>query len=205
MQHHIQFVKERLFVLMQASISFNYMSFETLQCFHFRAVFLYMWYAYPNIFLAFSFLSALFYKKIHIVFLQWKTWYKMSLFINKISLKHINLCYSILINSWFFVFCFCFSQEQIRHKSRFNIIAFNTKVSCWRDRLVDVNERSLQSAWTWIQGLTCWGSTNTYSAVQTALADICTQAIYLLTDGRPDQVKFSIVIVLICFTEFMEY
>ncbi|PVD34305.1 hypothetical protein C0Q70_05576 [Pomacea canaliculata] len=86
---------------------------------------------------------------------------------------------------------FVLMQEQIRHKSRFNIIAFNTKVSCWRDRLVDVNERSLQSAWTWIQGLTCWGSTNTYSAVQTALADICTQAIYLLTDGRPDQVKFT--------------
>lgn len=106
MQHHIQFVKERLFVLMQASISFNYMSFETLQCFHFLAVFLYMWYASPNIFLAFSFLLALFYKKVHIVFLQWKTWYKMSLFINKISLKHINLCYSILINSWFFVFVF---------------------------------------------------------------------------------------------------
>lgn len=69
------------------------------------------------------------------------------------------------------------------------MVAFNSKVTGWRDRLVDVSERALQSAWTWVQGLTCWGSTNTYAAIQMALADTRTQAIYLLSDGRPDQVR----------------
>ena len=35
----------------------------------------------------------------------------------------------------------------------------------------------------------CFGSTNTYAALQHALGDPGTQAIYLLTDGRPDQVS----------------
>lgn len=82
---------------------------------------------------------------------------------------------------------FILMQEQLRHKAKFNLIAFNSKVVGWRDRLVEVTERSLQSAWTWVQGLTCWGSTNTYAAIQTALSDVNTQAIYLLSDGRPDQ------------------
>ena len=80
-------------------------------------------------------------------------------------------------------------QEQLRHKAKFNMIAFNSKVVGWRDRLVEVTERSLKSAWNWVQGLTCWGSTNTYTAIQTALSDAHAQAIYLLSDGRPDQVS----------------
>ncbi|KAL8616726.1 hypothetical protein ACOMHN_017764 [Nucella lapillus] len=84
-------------------------------------------------------------------------------------------------------------QEQLRHKARFNLVAFNSKVTTWRDRLTDVNEQSLQSAWKWVQELTCWGSTNTYAAIQTALSDPHTQAIYLLTDGRPDQTAKTIL------------
>ena len=96
--------------------------------------------------------------------------------------------YCILISlACYFSRTFWF-QEQLRHKAKFNIIAFNSKVIGWRDRLIEVSERSLQSAWTWIQGLSCWGSTNTKAAIQTALSDAHTQAIYLLTDGRPDQV-----------------
>lgn len=34
------------------------------------------------------------------------------------------------------------------------------------------------------------GSTNTLAALRIALSDTYTQAIYLLTDGRPDQVSF---------------
>ncbi|XP_076467947.1 von Willebrand factor A domain-containing protein 3B-like isoform X2 [Babylonia areolata] len=88
---------------------------------------------------------------------------------------------------------FVLMQEQIRHKAKFNMIAFNSKITGWRDRLVEVSERALQSAWTWVQGLTCWGSTNTYTAIQTALADAHAQAVYLLTDGRPDQPPKSII------------
>lgn len=81
------------------------------------------------------------------------------------------------------------SQEQLRHKKKVNIIAFNTKVIPWKDRIVDVSEEALQSAWSWVQSLSSWGSTNTSAAIQTALADPKVEAIYLLTDGRPDQVK----------------
>lgn len=77
-----------------------------------------------------------------------------------------------------------------------NFVSFNSKAVAWQNRLVEVDEHSLQSAWKWIQNLSCWGSTNTYAALQIALSDPGTQAIYLLTDGRPDQVtsyfmKFS--------------
>ena len=54
----------------------------------------------------------------------------------------------------------CF-QEQIRHKDCFNIISFGSKVTPWRDRLVDVSEENLKLAWTWIRNLECDGSTNT--------------------------------------------
>ncbi|WAR00111.1 VWA3B-like protein [Mya arenaria] len=63
----------------------------------------------------------------------------------------------------------------------------------WQNRLVEVTETSLEGAWRWIQGLSCWGSTNTYAALQHALSDPGTQAIYLLTDGRPDQPPKSII------------
>ncbi|KAH9498636.1 von Willebrand factor A domain-containing protein 3B, partial [Bulinus truncatus] len=88
---------------------------------------------------------------------------------------------------------FALMQEQLRHKKKFNFVAFNSKVSEWKDRLVEVSESSLQSAWSWIQSLSCWGSTNTYAALQIAMADPQTQAIYLLTDGRPDQPPKSIL------------
>ena len=74
---------------------------------------------------------------------------------------------------------------------KFNLIAFNCKAQVWQNRLVEVSETSLEGAWRWIQGLSCWGSTNTYAALQHALGDPGTQAIYLLTDGRPDQVYMS--------------
>ncbi len=53
---------------------------------------------------------------------------------------------------------------------------------------MDVNEKNLSHAWTWVKGLSCRGSTNTMGALRHALSDPNTQAIYVLTDGRPDQV-----------------
>lgn len=88
---------------------------------------------------------------------------------------------------------FLLMQEQIRHKKKFNLISFNSKATAWQNRLTDISELSLKGAWKWIQGLSCWGSTNTYAALQHALSDPGTQAIYLLTDGRPDQPPKSII------------
>ncbi|XP_071510905.1 von Willebrand factor A domain-containing protein 3B-like [Diadema antillarum] len=77
-------------------------------------------------------------------------------------------------------------QEQLRHKAKFNLVKFGSRASGWKDRAVEVNEGSLQSAWQWVRGLGVAGSTNTLSALKMALADSNTQAVYLLTDGRPD-------------------
>ncbi|XP_067889388.1 von Willebrand factor A domain-containing protein 3B-like isoform X2 [Heterodontus francisci] len=78
-------------------------------------------------------------------------------------------------------------QEQIRHKTKFNFVKFDSIVEPWQEKLAEVNENNLESAWSWVKGLQVGGSTNTLGAVRLALADAGTQAIYLLTDGRPDQ------------------
>ncbi|NWI99612.1 VWA3B protein, partial [Crypturellus undulatus] len=78
-------------------------------------------------------------------------------------------------------------QEQLRHKKRFNFVKFSAQAVAWQEKLAEVNEENLQDAWLWIKGLEVGTSTNTLRALQIALADTDTQAIYLLTDGRPDQ------------------
>ncbi|KAI8508392.1 von Willebrand factor type A domain, partial [Branchiostoma belcheri] len=84
-------------------------------------------------------------------------------------------------------------QEQLRHKAKFNIVKFDTRALPWRDRLADVNEQNLENAWQWVKGLTAGGTTNTLAAIRLALADHNTHAIYLLTDGRPDQLPKTIL------------
>jgi von Willebrand factor type A domain len=79
-------------------------------------------------------------------------------------------------------------QEQLRHKQMFNLVAFDTLVRSWRSALVEVSDESLRDAWSWVKDLVCHGTTNTLAALQLALKDKQTKAIYLLTDGRPDHV-----------------
>ncbi|XP_010078959.1 PREDICTED: von Willebrand factor A domain-containing protein 3B, partial [Pterocles gutturalis] len=78
-------------------------------------------------------------------------------------------------------------QEQLRYKKRFNFVKFSAQAVAWQEKLSEVNEENLQDAWLWIKGLEVGSSTNTLKALQTAFTDTDTQAIYLLTDGRPDQ------------------
>ncbi|ESO98870.1 hypothetical protein LOTGIDRAFT_114133, partial [Lottia gigantea] len=78
-------------------------------------------------------------------------------------------------------------QEQLRHKKSINIVSFGTTVETWSSRLVDITPQSLHSAQSWINALSCTGSTNTYGAIKYALSDSRTDGIYLLTDGCPDQ------------------
>ncbi|KFP28792.1 von Willebrand factor A domain-containing protein 3B, partial [Colius striatus] len=78
-------------------------------------------------------------------------------------------------------------QEQLRHKKRFNFVKFSAQAVAWQEKLAEVNEENFQDACLWIKGLEVGSSTNTLKALQIALADTDTQAIYLLTDGRPDQ------------------
>ncbi|XP_069492360.1 von Willebrand factor A domain-containing protein 3B [Ambystoma mexicanum] len=78
-------------------------------------------------------------------------------------------------------------QEQLRHKDKFNFVKFDAHVASWKEKLADVNEENLENAWFWVKGLQVGSSTNTLQAIKIALADSNTEALYLLTDGRPDQ------------------
>eukprot|EP00794_Sanderia_malayensis_P007171 gene7171-7977_t len=78
-------------------------------------------------------------------------------------------------------------QEQLRHKKKFNIIQFDSRVQPWREHVVDCNSHNLENAWLWVKGLSASGSTNTLGALKRALADTQIDGVYLLTDGRPDQ------------------
>ena len=70
------------------------------------------------------------------------------------------------------------------------MVAFNSVTNPWRDRLTKITDsKTTTQLQTWIDELYAEGSTNTLAALRFALADTVTEAIYLLTDGRPDQVK----------------
>ena len=71
-----------------------------------------------------------------------------------------------------------------------NFVQFGATVSCWKSKLQMIETSSsdlLVDLVHWIRDLRCQGSTNTMAALEHALDDEGTEAIYLLTDGRPDQ------------------
>ncbi|XP_077605470.1 von Willebrand factor A domain-containing protein 3B [Crocuta crocuta] len=78
-------------------------------------------------------------------------------------------------------------QEQLKHKRKFNFVQFDAQAVAWREKLVEIDEDSLQMAQSWVRDIKIGSSTNTLNALQIAFADEETQVIYLLTDGRPDQ------------------
>ncbi|XP_040585418.1 von Willebrand factor A domain-containing protein 3B isoform X3 [Mesocricetus auratus] len=80
-----------------------------------------------------------------------------------------------------------FIQEQLRYKSKFNFVTFDGQAIAWREKLAEINEDNLEQAESWIRNIKVGSSTNTLNALKIAFADKETQAIYLLTDGRPDQ------------------
>ena len=69
----------------------------------------------------------------------------------------------------------------------FNIIQFNEHSNKWAESLVHCNTETANIASQWISSLTCGTSTNTMSALIQALNDPAVQAVYMVTDGLPDQ------------------
>ncbi|XP_028856991.1 von Willebrand factor A domain-containing protein 3B-like isoform X1 [Denticeps clupeoides] len=78
-------------------------------------------------------------------------------------------------------------QDQLSKKQKVNVVAFGTRVTLWKNRLVEVSSETLASACRWVNELQAGGTKNTLGALGQALADEGTQAVYLLTDGQPDQ------------------
>ncbi|XP_039600619.1 von Willebrand factor A domain-containing protein 3B-like [Polypterus senegalus] len=78
-------------------------------------------------------------------------------------------------------------QEQLQYKKKFNIVKYDSKPKAWQEKMVEVNDYNLKYVWAWVKNIEAGGSTNTLGALRLAFADPGTKAIYLLTDGRPDQ------------------
>lgn len=69
----------------------------------------------------------------------------------------------------------------------FNIIEFNSEISQWSDKLVTCNPQTVAVAKEWIKKISAKTGTNTRDALLTALQDPLCDAVYLVTDGLPDQ------------------
>jgi von Willebrand factor A domain-containing protein 3 len=79
------------------------------------------------------------------------------------------------------------------------MVSFNTMVTPWRNRLTKINgSTTAVELKKWINELNATGSTNTLEALRFALSDTEADAIYLLTDGRPDQVMLLLSYYFLC-------
>ena len=72
-------------------------------------------------------------------------------------------------------------------ESMFNIIEFNTEVLQWADKLVRCTPQTVAVAASWIKNLSAKTGTSTLDALLTAFSDTTAEAVYLITDGLPDQ------------------
>ncbi|KAM6178260.1 von Willebrand factor A domain-containing protein 3B [Rhynchocyon petersi] len=84
-------------------------------------------------------------------------------------------------------------QEQLKYKNKFNFVTFDAQAVAWCEKLAEINEVNLKRAQSWIRDIEVGSSTNTLSALKIAFADKEAQVIYLLTDGRPDQLPEVII------------
>ena len=69
----------------------------------------------------------------------------------------------------------------------FNIIQFNEHTNKWADSLVQCNTETANIASQWISNLSCGTSTDTMTALLQAFNDPVVEAVYMVTDGLPDQ------------------
>ena len=77
-------------------------------------------------------------------------------------------------------------QEQLSTKEQFTVFHFNSKVYPWRENLVASSPQTLAAVSQWVDGLVTDGSTNTQAALVQAMTVRGAEAVYLMTDGRPD-------------------
>lgn len=69
----------------------------------------------------------------------------------------------------------------------FNVIEFSADIAKFAEWLIPCNQKSWDVAKAWITALTCKTTTNTLDAVKAAFEDDRTQAVYLVSDGSPNQ------------------
>lgn len=80
-------------------------------------------------------------------------------------------------------------QEQLCHKREFTVLQYSTGVNPWRPRLVPVSTHTLGHAKQWVESLQAGGTSNLLDVLRLATTLPHVQGVYVLTDGRPDQVR----------------
>lgn len=91
------------------------------------------------------------------------------------------------------------NTQILDHCHRFNVVRFSDadRVASWTNPvpggtagryscLIDVNEDTCAGAAAWVRTLDCFGGTDVIGAMRVALEDVTTEAIYLISDGKPD-------------------
>ncbi len=68
----------------------------------------------------------------------------------------------------------------------FNLIRFSDRCEKWRDQIVESSEENCHKALSWISNLSARGNSCTLDALKEAFNDQEIEAIYLITDGKPD-------------------
>ncbi|XP_070617294.1 von Willebrand factor A domain-containing protein 3A isoform X2 [Erythrolamprus reginae] len=77
--------------------------------------------------------------------------------------------------------------EQLRTKAtKFNLIAFAEEVQLWQECLVEATDEMCHKAAQWISLFRAHGNTSILKALQRALSLENVEALYILTDGKPD-------------------
>nr|CAB3267658.1 von Willebrand factor A domain-containing protein 3A [Phallusia mammillata] len=71
-------------------------------------------------------------------------------------------------------------------KIAFNLISFSNATNSWQESVTEANETSCHDAVQWVSSLKPLGGTATLDALQIAFEDKDAEAIYLMTDGKPD-------------------
>ncbi|KAM4657301.1 von Willebrand factor A domain-containing protein 3A [Amazona ochrocephala] len=84
--------------------------------------------------------------------------------------------------------------EQLRkNKVRFNLLRFAENTETWKECLVEATDETCHSAVQWVSTFHAHGNTCTLMALQEALSFTGIEALYVLTDGKPDT-SYSLIL-----------
>jgi von Willebrand factor A domain-containing protein 3 len=77
-------------------------------------------------------------------------------------------------------------EQLYKQKISFNLIRYSNNVEKWREGIQESSEENCHRAIAWLSNFSAFGNTCTLDALAEAFHDININAIYLLTDGKPD-------------------
>jgi len=77
-------------------------------------------------------------------------------------------------------------QQLRKHEIKFNLVAFSNEIKPWQDALMKASDQSCEDASQWISALHPHGGTATLEALRFAISNENIQAVYLISDGKPD-------------------